>query len=308
VIVNTLDPGLAWLLTSDDPAVVNLARHDLLGEPFDHQAPLLSSRVQALLVSHRGHPYGNKWRGAHWRLVSLVELGIDAQPEVLEAVEQVLGWLSSSRPRQVIAGLERRHASMEGNALAVCSRLGLATDRRVVHLRDLILAAQWPDGGWNCDRRPKTAHSSFHESLATLWGLVEFERATGDEKAGAAAGRAAEFLLRHRLFRSERTGKVGDPEWLKLHYPPYWHYDILQALLVLSRRGPLDDPRCADAIEVLVSKRRKDSTWQPSGSRYWLREGPERVNGDAVDWGRKGPNAMLTLNALRVLKVAGGWR
>jgi hypothetical protein len=298
------DPGLKWLLASDDPAVVNLARHDLLGERFDRKAPLKSPRVQALLVGHRGHPYGNKWRGAHWRLVSLVELGVDAQPAVLEAVEQVLRWISSPRPRTVIARLERRHASMEGNALAVCSRLGLAADRRVVHLRDLILASQWPDGGWNCDRHTRTAHSSFHESLATLWGLVEFERATGDREAGAAAARAAEFFLRHRLFRSERTGKAVDPEWLRLHYPPYWHFDILQALLVLSRLGRIEDPRCEDAIEMLLSKRRKDGTWQPSGHRYWLREGPERVNGDAVDWGRNGPNEMLTLNALRVLKAA----
>jgi len=302
--VTAQDPGLKWLLASDDPAVVNVARHDLLGERFDHKAPLKSPRVQALLVGHRGHPYGNKWRGAHWRLVSLIELGVDAQPAVLEAVEQVLGWISSQRPRTVIAGLERRHASMEGNALAVCSRLELAADRRIVHLRDLILASQWPDGGWNCDRHIKAAHSSFHESLATLWGLVEFERATGDREAGAAAARAAEFFLRHRLFRSERTGKVGDPEWLRLHYPPYWHYDILQALLVLSRQGRLEDPRCQDAIEMLLSKRRKDGTWQASGHRYWLREGPERVNGDAVDWGRNGPNEMLTLNGLRVLKAA----
>jgi hypothetical protein len=304
-MAHPLDPGVAWLLASSDPAVRNLARTDLLGEPFDETAPLRSPRVQALLVAHRGHPYGNKWRGAHWRLVSLVELGVGAEPAVLAAVEQVLGWIATPGPRTTIADLERRHASMEGNALAVCSRLGLAGDPRVVYLRDVLLAAQWPDGGWNCDRRPKARHSSFHESLATLWGLHEFNRATGDTEAGAAAERAEDFFLRHRLFRSEHSGRIADREFIKLHYPPYWHYDILQAMLVLSRRQSLDDQRCGEALDLLESKRRPDGTWEPQGYRYWLRQGSERVNGDVVDWGRDGPNEMLTLNALRVLKAAG---
>lgn len=303
-MAHPLDPGVAWLLASGDPAIRNLARTDLLGEPFDETAPLRSPRVQALLVAHRGHPYGNKWRGAHWRLISLVELGVGAEPAVLAAVEQVLGWIATPRSRTIIADLERRHASMEGNALAVCCRLGLARDPRVVYLRDVILSAQWPDGGWNCDRRSKAQHSSFHESLATVWGLLEFNRATGDTEAGAAAERAVEFFLRHRLFRSERSGRIADREFVKLHYPPYWHYDILQAMLVLSRRKSLNDPRCEEALKLLESKRRPDGTWAPSGYRYWLRQGTERVNGDAVDWGRDGPNEMLTLNALRVLKAA----
>ena len=300
-----MDRGLEWLLASSDPAVRNLARSELLGDSFDRDAPLRSPWVQALLVPQRGHPYGNKWRGAHWRLVSLVELGMGTGPEVLAAVEQVLGWIAAPRLPTVIDGLERRHASMEGNALAVCTRLGLARDPRVIYLRDVVLGAQWPDGGWNCDRRPKARHSSFHESLATLWGLLEFHRSTGDEAAGAAAERAAEFFLRHHMFRSERTGRVADREWTKLHYPPYWHYDILQGLLVLSRRGPLADPRCAEALDLLESMRRADGTWEPAGYRYWLKQGSERVNGDSVDWGRTGPNQMLTLNALRVLKAAG---
>ena len=47
--------------------------------------------------------------------------------------------------------------------------------------------------------------------------------------------RTAELFPQHRLFHSLRTGEVIRRDWLALHYPPYWHYDILQALLVLSR-------------------------------------------------------------------------
>jgi hypothetical protein len=297
---------VSWLLATADPAIRNLAKVDLLGEPFDPNAPLQSPRVVALLTAPiRGHPYGNKWKGAHWRLVSLIELGVTRAPALRPLVDQVLTWIAAPRPRLVVADQERRHASMEGNALAVCCRLGLSGDARVRRIKDLILQSQWPDGGWNCDRRPQVVHSSFHESLATLWGLIEYTQATADPEAAAAAARTANFFLRHRLFRSERTGRIADAEWLKLHFPPYWHYDVLQALLVLSRLGVLDDPRCADALDLLEAKRRPDGTWEPGGQQYWRRQGPERVNGDLVDWGRKGPNEMITLNALRVLKAAG---
>jgi hypothetical protein len=297
-----MDRGLQWLLASGDQAVRNLASSDLLGQPFDSASTLQSPRVQRLLKPQPGHPYSNKWKGAHWRLVSLVELGVGPEPPVLAAVEQVLAWILSDRVVRVVRGLPRRHASMEGNTLAVCCRLGLA-DERVGRLRDLILDSQWPDGGWNCDPRPGARHSSFHESLATLWGLVEYERTTGDDRVRQAGSRAAEFFLRHQLFRSERSGRTADPEWVKFHYPPYWHYDILQALLVLVR-GSRVDARATGALDLLESKRRPDGTWTPSGLRYWRAEG-KRVNRDVVDWDRSGSTEMLTLNALRVLRATG---
>ena len=79
--------------------------------------------------------------------------------------------------------------------------------------------------------------SSFHESLAPAWGLHEYGQATGDPTATDAASRAAGLFLDHQLFRSQATGQLIHRAWLTPHYPPYWHYDILQALLVLSRMG-----------------------------------------------------------------------
>jgi hypothetical protein len=72
-------------------------------------------------------------------------------------------------------------------------------------------------------------------SLPPALGLHEYWRATGVTRAQEAAARTAELLLSHRLFRSLSDGEVIDRRLLALHYPPYWHYDLLQALLVLSR-------------------------------------------------------------------------
>jgi hypothetical protein len=239
----------------------------------------------------------------------LVELAIPEQhPRALAAADHVLSWLWSSEHLgriETIAGLVRQHASQEGNALAVCCRLGLARDRRVQALVESLLRAQWPDGGWNCDPNPRARHSSFHESLHPLWGLAEYARVTGDAEAIAAADRASELFLGHRLFRSHTTGAIADEEWLKLHYPAYWHYDVLQALLFLSRRGRATDPRATEALDLIEAKRGPGGTWAPQGRRYWRLPGASGGGVEVVNWGRWGPNEMLTLNALRVLRAAG---
>jgi len=210
-----------------------------------------------------------------------------------------------------INGRYRRCASQEGNALATCSRLGLAEDPRVAKLAESLVEWQWPDGGWNCDRRPEADHSSVNESLSTLWGLVEYQRATGDQEYLKPIEKASEFFLEHHLFRSDHTGEIIHPSMVELHYPLYWHCDILQELIILSRAGKIDDPRTKEALDIVEKKKGPDGTWH-ADDHYWnMRRTPLNKtkllvsNVEAVNWGRKGPNKMITLNALRALKAAG---
>jgi len=162
-----------------------------------------------------------------------------------------------------------------------------------------LLRSQWPDGGWNCDVRADGHRSSFHESLPPIRGLVEYHRATGDAQALAAARRAGELLLEHRLFRSPRTGEVIHPEWLEIHWPNYWHYDFFNALRAVASLGLLEDPRAADALELLRSRRRRDGTWGATGHKYWRRRGAPDYQ-DAVDWGDA--QEVVTPAALAVLQ------
>jgi hypothetical protein len=81
------------------------------------------------------------------------------------------------------------------------------------------------------------------------------------------------------------------------------HYDVLQALLVMTRLGLVRDERCRDALDLLEEKRLPDGRWQADGS-WWRRPGSSGSNTEVVDWGR-GPSEMITLNALRVLTAAG---
>ena len=332
--------AVEWLLQSEDPSVRYFTLTDILDKQKDspevektrkliHRGPKVCTLIDGQ-QSDGGfgvHPY-QKWTGAHWRLVSLVELGIPQgfRPAV-RATNLVLNWLlGEAHVRNVpqIDGRYRRCASQEGNALAVCSRLGIARDPRVRRIAESLVEWQWPDGGWNCDRREEANHSSFNESLSTLWGLVEYYHATDDKRVAESAEKAAEFFLRHRLFRSCRTGEVRQPEtfhskvhrsihsFTELHYPLYWHYDILQALTILHRAGKLADPRAEEAIDLVESKRGEGGRWRPEGY-YWSLKRKTRArlavsNVEIVNWGRGGPNEFVTLNALRVLKDAGRFR
>ncbi len=112
------------------------------------------------------HPYA-KWRGAFWRLLSLVDLGVEAgHVAALEAAEQTLAWVASPRRltaiwKRRIDGRVRRCASQDGRALQACLHVGLRGDRRLDALAESLVDTQWPDGGWNCDVRPEVTHSSF---------------------------------------------------------------------------------------------------------------------------------------------------
>ncbi|MBA2632815.1 MAG: hypothetical protein H0U86_07445, partial [Chloroflexi bacterium] len=75
--------AIDWLLASKEPAIRRLVRRDLLGEtaPDDGADALNGSIVRTLLDGQQpdgGFGVGayGKWTGAHWRLVSLVELGV----------------------------------------------------------------------------------------------------------------------------------------------------------------------------------------------------------------------------------------
>jgi hypothetical protein len=307
--------AIEWLLASREPAIRGMARRDLLGEPAEDDLSRVTEGpiVRKLLSGQKrdggfgDDPY-RKYTGAHWRLVSLVELEVPpGEPRVMAAAERVLQWFSTPAalaPPPLIKGLYRSHGSIEGNGLAVGSRLGLADDPRVRRLAQALVEWQWPDGGWNCDRHAGARRSSFHETLCTIWGLHEFASATGDTSAAAAARRGAELLLEHRLFRKHGTGEPIHPMWVKPRYPAYWHYDILQALHVLRRMGLAADPRAADALGIVAERRGLDGRWRADGY-WWSPPGAGKYAPEVVDWGRGQPNPMLTLNALRVLKAAG---
>ena len=164
-----------------------------------------------------------------------------------------------------------------------------------------LVGERLEDGGWNCERANGSVRSSFATTINVLEGLLEHERATGGTAGSREARRTGEeFLLERRLFRRLRTGAPADEHFLQLCHPNRWHYDVLRALdYFWSSRALADDgrpdPRLAEAVAHVASKRQPDGTWlldwTPAG-RVWFE----------VDDGVGRPSRWLTLRALRVLR------
>jgi hypothetical protein len=260
--------------------------------------------VDQLLKFPNCHPY-TKWTGTHWRLVEIADAGLPvAQARLKAGVDAELAWLlpglESSQVLR-IAGRARRHGSIEGNAVYALSCLGNADHPGTRQLVDALLDWQWPDGGWNCDRRQGVTRSSFHESVIPALGLAKYADVTGNPDARRAAERTAELLLVHRLFRTTSTGEPIHPSWTALHYPAYWHYDVLQGLRLLAAVDRLADPRAQDALGLVERARRRNGRF--SGRRWSTRRQPA-----AVDWGGGTDNLMLNEIAASVLTLAGQQR
>ncbi len=309
------------LLASNEPSVRFKTLVRVLGKKADMpevrglQEQIKSSPRVRKLLSERdkgggipSHPY-RKWYGAHWVLAMLAEIGYPPGDRSLVPLrEQVYEWLFSEEHQKRIVTLEartRRCASQEGNAVWYLLTLGLA-DERTDELADRLVKWQWPDGGWNCDKNPKAAKSSFWESHIPLRALALYARLTGSRKSKAAAKRASEVFLKRRLYKRQKDGKVMDQDFVKLHYPCYWRYDILQGLKIMAEAGFIRDPRCRDALDLLESRRLPDGGFPAEGKFYTVRDSAPSQR-SLVDWGgvrKKSMNEFVTVDALFVLKKA----
>jgi hypothetical protein len=95
-------------------------------------------------------------------------------------------------------------------------------------------------------------------------------------------------------------------KFLLLHYPAYWHYDLLAGLQVMSEGGYIVDERCSGALDLLESKQLSDGTF-PAEARYW-RRGKTTTGRSLANWNspsRRRGNLFVTLSALTVLRAAG---
>jgi hypothetical protein len=302
------EPALALKVAVN---VLGKDRHSIEGQQAASQvwqAPMVKALIAAC---DRRHGAYKKWDGAHWVLSILADLGYPPGDEALRPFmeETYAAWMNKehiTRHLRVIDHRFRRCASQEGYAVWSSLRLGFE-DNRTDELVNRLLRWQWPDGGWNCDKHPAADTSSFMETLIPLRALALYADLSGDPKSKAAAGQAAEVFLTRSMFKRRSDGQVMDPHFIRLHYPLYWHYDILFGLKVMAEAGLLGDPRCKPALDLLESKRLPDGGFaaEESFARLTRRE----LSGySPVSWGRtskKDMNPFVTADALYVLRMAG---
>ena len=312
---------IEWLLEGD-PAIRWHVMRDLLDAPPE-QWQAERARVEhegwgAQILAHQGadglwaggayfpSPFsrelfeaeGQPWTSTLPVLHELAVLGLDPESERARHTVRLIGanarWEYDDLP---FWGGEVEEC-INGRTVALGCHFGAGLVD-MAPLVDRLVGERQPDGGWNCERAAGSTRSSFHSTINVLEGLLAFERATGGTDASRAARAAGEgYLLERHLFRRLATGAPADDNFLRLTFPPRWHYSTLRALdyfrAAAALTGARLDPRAADAIADLRSRRAPDGRWpldHVPGGRVWVR---------MEDVGM--PSRWVTLQALRVLR------
>jgi hypothetical protein len=177
--------------------------------------------------------------------------------------------------------------------------LGAYFGQNVGAIVERLLGEQLADGGWNCEAERGSIRSSFNTLIEVLEGLLEYEKANGaSANVTAARLKGHDYLLERHMFRRLSTGEVVDPAWMRFSFPTRWHYDVLRGLEYLRSAGVEPDERCAEAIDLVDTKRGRDGRWHLENTH------PGRVHFD-MDEGDGEPSRWNTLRAMRVLAWSG---
>lgn len=261
--------------------------------------------------------YTAKYRGTVWQLIVLAEhcaVGTDAR--IRRACEFILehsqdassGGFSQKRAKRTGGGIASEVIPcLTGNLVWSLLRLGHANDSRMErgiewltqYLRfddgETVPPADWPYERWEmCYGR----HACFMGVVKGIKALAEIpaeQRSTGVKRTIEAG---CDFLLHHRVFkRSHNLARIAIPGFIHFGFPRMYQTDVLEIILILLSLG-IRDQRMQEALQLIESKRGPDGRW-------WMEDsfnGKFQVDIEERD----APSKWITLNALRVLKLAGG--
>lgn len=244
--------------------------------------------------------YQPKWISSHYTLLDLRNICISPENEIVkETIELILETCQADDGGITLGPSTSIHSDVCVNGMFLNYASYFNTEeKKLCSIVDSILYEIMPDGGFNCiTTRGGARHSSLHSTISVLEGFIEFQKAgyTYQKKDIESARQSAEeFILIHRLFLSDRTGKIINKDFLKLTYPSRWKYDILRALDYFQYADRKWDDRMEAAISVILKKRNNDGTWNIQAAH------PGQVHFVMEKAGT--PSRWNTLRALRVLE------
>lgn len=288
------DPAIRWQtlrdLSNADPSASEAARKSVATEGWGRQI------IDGLLPDGTW-PHG-RWTGSPWVPLLAMDFGMPAdEPLFAAACRQFLDPQLSRKDLQSVAGFLK---NMDICHIGFWLRIGAyicPADPRLSLLADCLEEFQMADGGWNCRIRPKpeTRHSSLHTTFNVLEGLREAASSgiVGAGRYRAMEDRAAEFVLSHQYYKSDKTGKVINEQFTRTTFPSHWHYTVLRGLDFFRSTTWSNDPRSGDAKELLKSQRAPDGRWRLGTPIAGKLPFPIEKTGKESRW--------VTLKALRIL-------
>lgn len=327
--------SLPWLLEPESPGVRYLALRDLADESIDGES-LDSARKAAhkkgpiasiLAEMHDdgywvkpGTGYSPKYCGTVWSLILLAQMGasVEVDSRIGKACEYVLGKTLANRGRFSVTGPPSGTVDcLQGNMCAALVDLGWEDER-------LDEAYEWMarsvTGEGVAPLSEKNAELRYYagkcgpdfvcganNKLACAWGAVKvmlaFAKLPSEKRKPLierAIARGVDFLFSVDPASAEYPHGYADKpsgNWWKFGFPVFYVCDVLQIVEVLSLLGYGDDPRLANALDLILQKQDEQGRWALEydyAGKTWL------------DFGvKKKPNKWVTLRALRVLKQTG---
>ena len=184
-----------------------------------------------------------------WIANVLADLGMErSDPRICKTAELILGL-----QEQVLADPGSDHC-IGANLTRTLIQFGYLDHSVVQRSLEWLIQTQKSDGGWHCF----PSHSGTLDCWEGLAAFAAIPEDSRDDATRRALERNAEFYLKRGLMK-EGNGRYAP--WFRIHFPNYYHYDLLVGLRLLTRLGYAADPRLRPALRWLRSKRRPDGTW-----------------------------------------------
>ncbi len=330
-----MDDPIDWLLETDDPGVRYLALRDLLDLPADDPELVAAQKAAhshgpIATILNNMHPdgywvkpgagYNPKYFSGEWSLVALAQLGtsISMDIRITRACDYLLDhgmtrlgqFTMTGRPSGTIDCLQ-------GDMCASLVALGYDSP-------SLDLAYEWmartitgvglaPAEEREAPIRYFTAKCGplfacgYNGGLPCAWGaakvMLAFSRWPVSRRTPLierAVQQGVDFLFSTNPARAgypTRNSAKPSRNWWKFGFPVYYVTDILQVVEALVALGYGNDPRLADALDLVRHKQDEQGRWALEydyTGKTW------------VDFGqKKEPNKWVTLRALKVLRQVG---
>ena len=282
-----------WLLEENEPSsrfftLTELMGHDKHDDPVRKArekigregwaARILAKQKEGTYWENKESSYIPKFTSTAWQLAVLADIGVTSEDQrFAKAVDHFMGLHNvesggfSLRPQ----GQKpfEPHICNTGNMVRALAKAGYAKDDRVVKAMNWLVSKQLSDSAWNC--APSGKHGSFLATVEPLWALSEVNKHHSREDWKNAASNASEFLIKHKVYKSDQDDSVILFDFLKIHYPTHYNYDFLHGLRVLSELGVKRDQKMEDALRLLRAKQLVDGRWPLEGVyRGWRRSHP----------------------------------
>lgn len=259
-----------WLMEGD-PVIQYMVKRDLLNECDelnDIQKTMLEegwvhtylSKIQPNGHWGRGF-YQPKWTSSHYTLLDLALFNAPRHPSILNAIHKILdeeiGADGGANPSKQIS---QSDVCINGMLLNYACYFGIA-EERLKSIVDFIISQRMNDGGFNCRlNRSGAKHSSVHTTICAIEGIERYRQEGYTYRINeliALQRSSEEFLLSHRLFKSDRTGEIIHKSMTVFSYPWRWKYNVLRAMTYFRWAERPYDPRMKDAIDLIESKCKK---------------------------------------------------